>query len=83
MMKTMKTTKTGDARTAPKYSSRLAAQDGLHIKMAYVQLHQALNELEMVFAKDNTLAHMVRTMGAMEDTLFEYVIPNGKRGGTR
>ena len=69
--------------TAPKYSSRLAAQDGLHIKMGYVKLHEALNELEMVFAKDNIIAHMVRQLGAMEDTLFEYVIPNGKRGGTR
>jgi hypothetical protein len=58
-----------------KYTSRLAAQDNLHIKMGYVKLHEALNELERVYAKDNIIAHMVRTMGAMEDTLFEYVIP--------
>lgn len=64
-------------------AKRLAAQDDQHIKMGYIMLHKALNELQMVFAKDNTIAHMVRTMGAMEDTLFEYVLPNGKRGGTR
>lgn len=67
--------------TKPRYSSRLAAQDNLHLKMGYVKLHEALNELQMVFAKDNIIAHMVRQMGAMEDTLFEYVIPNSKRGG--
>ena len=66
--------------TAPKYSSRLAAQDGLHIKMAYVHMHDALNELQRVFAKDNVLAHMVNKLGAMEDTLWEYVVPNGKGG---
>lgn len=67
--------------TKPRYSSKLAAQDNLHLKMGYVKLHEALNELQMVFAKDNIIAHMVRQMGAMEDTLFEYVIPNSKRGG--
>lgn len=61
--------------TKPKYSSRLAAQDSLHMKMGYVKLHEALGELQMVFAKDNVIAHMVRQLGAMEDTLFEYVIP--------
>lgn len=63
------------ANTTPKYSSRMAAQDSLHLKMGYVKLHEALNELQMVYAKDNIIAHMVRTMGAMEDTLFEYVMP--------
>ena len=62
-------------KTKPKYTSRLVAQDNLHLKMGYVKLHEALNELERVYAKDNIIAHMVRTMGAMEDTLFEYVIP--------
>ena len=82
--KTTKTTKrTGERDTAPTYSSRMAAQDDLHLKMGYVKLHEALNELSLVFAKDNIIAHMVRTMGAMEDTLFEYVMPNGRKGGTR
>lgn len=58
-----------------KYTSRLAAQDNLHLKMGYVKLHEALSELERVYAKDNVIAHMVRQLGAMEDTLFEYVIP--------
>jgi len=62
-------------QTKTRYTSRLAAQDNIHIKMGYVKLHEALNELERVYAKDNVIAHMVRQLGAMEDTLFEYVIP--------
>ena len=66
-------------QTKTKYTSRLAAQDNLHIKMGYVKLHEALNELERVFAKDNIIAHMVRQLGAMEDTLFEYVVPDRRK----
>ena len=62
-----------------RYTSRLAAQDSLDMKMGYVKLHEALGELQMVFAKDNVIAHMVRQLGAMEDTLFEYVIPAKER----
>ena len=62
-----------------RYTSRLAAQDNLHIKMGYVKLHEALNELERVYAKDNIVAHMVRQLGAMEDTLFEYVVPDRRK----
>lgn len=61
------------------YSTRIANQDRRHINMAYVQLHDALNELEMVFKKDNVLSHMVRQLGAMEDTLFEYITPTKGR----
>ena len=65
--------------TMPKYSSRMATQDSLHLKMGYVKLHEALNELQMVYAKDNIIAHMVRQLGAMEDTLFEYVVPDRRK----
>lgn len=63
----------------PRYSSRLAAQDSLHLKMAYVKMHDTLNELERVYAKDNVIVHMVRTLGAMEDTLYEYATPIKRR----
>ena len=66
-------------QTKTRYTSRLAAQDNLHLKMGYVKLHEALNELERVFAKDNIIAHMVRQLGAMEDTLFEYVVPDRRK----
>jgi hypothetical protein len=46
--------------------------------MAYVHLHDALNELSMVWKKDNIIAHAVRVLGAIEDTLFEYVVPERK-----
>ena len=65
--------------TKPKYITRLAAQDDLHLKMAYVKMHEALNELERVYAKDNIIAHMVRTVGALEDTLYEYATPSKGR----
>jgi hypothetical protein len=55
-------------------------QDSAHLKMAYVHLHDALNELNMVWKKDNIIAHAVRVLGAIEDTLFEYVVPNRKGG---
>lgn len=64
--------------TQPKYSSRMAAQDSMRLKMAYIHLHDALNELQQVWHKDNVVAHMVRRLGAMEDTLFEYVTPSRK-----
>jgi hypothetical protein len=55
-------------------------QDSAHLKMAYVYLHDALNELQMVWKKDNIIAHAVRVLGAIEDTLFQYVVPDRKGG---
>jgi hypothetical protein len=62
------------------YSTKRAMQDSAHLKMAYVHLHDALNELEMVWKKDNIIAHAVRVLGAIEDTLFQYVVPDRKGG---
>ena len=66
--------------TQPKYSSRRAAQDSAHLKMAYVHLHDALNELDRIWKKDNIIAHAVRVLGAIEDTLFQYVVPDREGG---
>lgn len=57
----------------PVIITKQQANDQIHINTAYAQIHEALNELHMVFDKDNTLSHMVRQMGVIEDTLFEYV----------
>ena len=59
-----------------KYTDQMAARDNMRIKYAYVHLHDALNELEQVSYKDNIIIHIVRKLGAMEDTLYEYVMPN-------
>ena len=66
-----------------RYSTKRAMQDSAHLKMAYVHLHDALNELQMVWKKDNIIAHAVRVLGAIEDTLFQYVVPDrkGERNG--
>lgn len=66
-------------KATARYNNKLAEQDSLHLKMAYVQMHEALNELQQVFLKDNIIAHMVKTLGAMEDTLFEYAVPTKGR----
>ena len=63
-----------------RYSTKRAMQDSEHLKMAYVHLHDALNELQMVWKKDNIIAHAVRVLGAIEDTLFQYVVPDRKGG---
>ena len=63
-----------------RYSTKLAIQDSAHLKMAYVHLHDALNELGMIWKKDNIIAHAVRVLWAIEDTLFQYVVPDRKEG---
>lgn len=62
-------------KAARQHSTRVANQDRRRLNMAYNKLHEALDELLRVTTKDNIIAHMVRTMGAMEDTLYEYVTP--------
>lgn len=51
-------------------------QDMEHLRTGYALLKQALDDLLQVYRKDNILAHMVRTMGAMEDTLYQMVTEN-------
>lgn len=47
--------------------------DQVHINTAYAHMRDVLTELNQVLDKDNILSHMVRQIGAMEDTLYEYV----------
>jgi hypothetical protein len=53
-----------------RYSTKRAMQDSAHLKMAYVHLHDALNELEMVWKKDNIIAHAVRVLGRLRTRCF-------------
>ena len=48
-------------------------EDRKHLRMGYSLLHDALDEFERIYRKDNVLAHTVRTIGAIEDTLYEYM----------
>lgn len=61
------------------YTERMAMQDQRHINMAYVLVHDALNELNQIYLNDSIMAHVIRHLGAMEDTLFEYVGPARKK----
>lgn len=47
-------------------------EDKIQVNKGYVALRQALNELQRVKHMDNILAHAVRTLGAIEDTLYQY-----------
>ena len=48
-------------------------QDAQHLKAGYTLLKEALDELLQIREMDNITAHAVRVMGAIEDTLYEYV----------
>lgn len=48
-------------------------EDREHLKAGYALLREALDELDQVFMKDSILAHAVRVLGAIEDTLYQEV----------
>ena len=52
--------------------------DQLQINLAYASIKAALDALALVREKDNYIAHMLRTLYAMEDTIHEYVAPIGR-----
>ena len=52
--------------------------DQMQINTAYASIRDALNALALVREKDNYIAHMLRTLYAMEDTIHEYVAPIGR-----
>jgi len=47
-------------------------QDVQHMRAGYSLLREALREFQQVVGKDNVIAHAVRQLGAIEDTLYEY-----------
>ena len=46
-------------------------KDKEHLRSGYALLKEALDELLLVYRKDNILAHAVRVLGAIEDTLYQ------------
>lgn len=48
-------------------------EDREHLKAGYALLREALEELQQVYRKDNIMAHTVRVLGAIEDTLYQEV----------
>ena len=53
-------------------------EDREHLKAGYALLREALEELQQVYRKDNIMAHTVRVLGAIEDTLYQEVTATGK-----
>ena len=56
-------------------------QDLRHLRDGYALLKEALDEFQQVYRKDNILANTVRTLGAIEDTIYQYVSERGKDNG--
>ena len=48
-------------------------EDRRHLLEGYALLKEALDELQQIYNKDNTLAHTVRTLGAIEETIYQLV----------
>lgn len=47
--------------------------DMQHLRSGYALLHDALDEFMQVYRKDNILAHAVRILGAIEDTIYQMI----------
>ena len=48
-------------------------EDRQHLVTGYALLKEALDEFQMIYNKDNTMAHTVRKLGAIEDTIYQLV----------
>lgn len=55
-------------------------QDQQHLRAGYALLKEALDEFAQVYYKDNILAHTVRTLGAIEDTIYQMVTEKRRAG---
>ena len=47
--------------------------DREHLRSGYALLREALEELQQIRRMDNTMAHAVRVLGAIEDTLYQEI----------
>ena len=56
----------------------MVREDQDRVNEGYVLLHEAYNRLVQIREMDNTLAHIVRKLGAIEDTLYEYTASERK-----
>lgn len=55
-------------------------QDAEHLRNAYAQLVDTIDELSQVYRKDNTLAHTYRVLRAIEDTMYQYITDMRRMG---
>lgn len=51
----------------------MTAQDQHRVNEGYVCLKEAYDKLVQIRHMDNILARTVRTLGAIQDTLYEYI----------
>ena len=55
-------------------------QDQQHLRAGYALLKEAIDEFAQVYYKDNILAHAVRTLVAIEDTIYQMVTDRRNAG---
>lgn len=55
-------------------------QDLQHLRAGYALLKEALDEFSQMYYKDNIMAHTVRTLGAIEDTIYQMVTEKRRAG---
>lgn len=67
------------ANTTPKYSSRMAAEDMTHLHIAHANVYEAMTALERVYGKDSVIAKAIRTLGVLEDTLYQYITTDRRK----
>lgn len=48
-------------------------QDLQHLRTGYALLKEALDEFQQIYRKDSVMAKTVRTLGAIEDTLYQMI----------
>jgi hypothetical protein len=65
--------------TQPTYSSRMAAQDMAHLRTAHANIYDAMTALERVYGKDSVIIKTIRTLGVLEDTLYQYITTDGRK----
>ena len=54
-------------------------QDIQHMRIGYMLLRDAIDEFAQIYRKDNTVAHAMRVLDAIEDTFYQYITESEQR----
>jgi hypothetical protein len=57
----------------------MAAQDMAHLRTAHANIYDAMTALERVYGKDSVIIKTIRTLGVLEDTLYQYITTAGRK----
>lgn len=57
---------------------KIAAADCASCKLAYTQMHNALDELQKVVYRDDVITHMIRVLTVLNNQLWPYATKERK-----